>query len=224
MKFLKQIRKRKLLTFGFSFVFVAALSMTPVMNEISSAGMNAGRNLMALLGARSPGERPDGVLLETKLRKAPRLAANEPRQYAEPKVRERLPVGPLGAPGPVPGPTAVPLAQIGDVPGPGIYYPGPSSVGGPPGPVIGVPPGGGGTVVPPGGGTVTPPGGGGVINPPSPPTPTSAVPEPAVWLNMLVGFGAVAMLLRFRRRKAKSSDRMVPAPATVRKGVSGRKG
>ncbi len=211
MKFFKQIRKRKLLTFGFSFVFVAALSMTPVMNEISRAGMNAGRNLMALLGARSPGERPDGVLLETKLRKAPRLAANEPRQYAEPKVRERLPVGPLGAPGPVPGPAVVPLAQIGDVPGPGIYYPGPSSIGGPPGPVISVPPGGG-TVVPPGGG---------VINPPSPPTPTSAVPEPAVWLNMLVGFGAVAMLLRFRRRKGKIGP-AVPAPATVRKGVSGR--
>lgn len=84
-----------------------------------------------------------------------------------------------------------------DTPGPDGLFPG-----------SGFPPGGGpgGGVTSPGGGVV-PPGGGEppIVAPPTPPTePPIAVPEPAAWALMLLGFGAVGAALRRRGRLAGS--------------------
>jgi hypothetical protein len=64
-----------------------------------------------------------------------------------------------------------------------------------------IPTGGGG-----GGLTVTqtppPPGGGGSNPPPPPPGPD--VPEPATWLMMLLGFGMVGGMLRWKKSQASA--------------------
>ena len=105
----------------------------------------------------------------------------------------------------------------------------PSAVNGGPGPAIGTPvffpgiPGGGGVV----GGVPTPPGGGGVVTPPpattvpppvTPPaiTPVPAVPEPATWAMMLIGFGLVGGLLRRRSSPLPLGSGGVPKPFPMR--------
>jgi hypothetical protein len=242
MKFGPGLRKHKLLSFGLCFGAVAALSMTPLMDAVSRAGVKAGEDMMALLDGRSPGERAEGALLHTKALKAPaqKLAGNPPRQYAAPKTRERQPFA--GAPPvesalpsavplfPSDG-SAVPLGRIASAQGPGTYY-GPPGGGGvpprggsvlPPGeggilppddgippvdgvppvdgipPVVDLPPGGD---IPPDIGRPTPPGNGGEV-----PRPPAAVPEPAAWMSMIVGFGAIGTMLRRRRKLTTSGVR-----------------
>jgi hypothetical protein len=210
MKFRSNARTRKLLTFSVSFATIAVFSMTPLMDAALRAGVETGRDVMALLGERSPGERPEGALLQTKLAMAPAQRAR-PKQYALPKTRERLPaIGPEFAQGPLGFPansSILPLNRIGRSPGPGYVPPGSPIL--PPGAPIfspavvpppggGLPPGDGGTpeIIPPPGGPV-PPGTGG---PPGGGTPAAPVPEPAIWANMIVGFGAIGLLIRRRRR------------------------
>ncbi len=200
MKILLKGAERKRVTFALSVLAIASFSMSPLMSGASLVGIEAGKDLLAMLGARSPGGRPDGALLDTKLRKA---AADTPRQYAMPMTRERVspgvpfaadaPYGPMGA-------TTVPLSQISSVPAPSIFGPGVPFISGPspdsvppifnPGPGPGPNPGPGPSPIPG----------------PGPTPPSGAVPEPAVWMNMIIGFGAIATVLRARRRKQNAAQ------------------
>ncbi len=213
MKILLKAPKRKWVAFAVSVVAIAGLSMSPLMSGVSLASIEAGKDLLAMLGARSPGGRPDGALLDTKLRKA---AADTPRQYAMPMTRERVSPGvPFTADTPLLplGTAAVPLGQISSVPGPSVYSPGMPFVSGP-SPVPGTPipspgPGSGPGPNPgPGPGPAPGPGPGPGLNPPM------AIPEPAVWMNMIIGFGAIATVLRARRRKLNAAQlQLVAAPS-----------
>lgn len=159
-----------------------------------------GVDFLEMIGQRSPGARMVGDLSDTKARKLARIG--RPHQRALPKIRQpaALPdefVKPLfapqdavsAAPALVPTQVADVLApQLGSVP-----------------PTLGFsPPGlGGGIIVGPGGGGVTPPT---TAEPPiviTPPTIVPpAVPEPGTWAMMLIGFGAVGVALRRRRKIA----------------------
>ncbi len=55
--------------------------------------------------------------------------------------------------------------------------------------------GGGGIYLPPGGGSGNPPGG--TLNPPSPPSPVTPIPEPETWALLVAGFAAMTV---WRRR------------------------
>lgn len=213
-------RHRRILSIFGSFAIVAALSTTPLMNAALQAGVDAGRDVLAMFGERSPGARPEGALLATKEAKA----GMGPREYAKPRTRTRpeahLPAGPAFADAaPIDGPVT-PLGGIADVPDPVAFYSPPGGGIFPPGGGI-IPPGGGGGILPPGGGTpppgggIIPPGGGGTPPggpvPPTgsgggePPVPSAPVPEPAAWLTLIVGFGAVGVLLRRKRKTAASN-------------------
>lgn len=183
---------------------------------------------LALLSARSPGVRDAGAMYQTKpARKAPRLA-NAPRPPLVPRervltnVRQREPGGwePTFTDFPAPpvgfAPPEVPLVPTSFGPPPGGFTPGvPSSLvpGGPGGFVPPPPapppgePGDGGENPPPPPPTTGEPGDGGE-NPPPPPPPgeenpppvTPAVPEPATWSMMILGFMIVGGALRRSRR------------------------
>ena len=167
-------------------------------NGVDVPGVEAGASLLAMLEDRSPGERTTGELAASK-----KKLAEAPRQRALGKIHQ--PEAPpeliqaLIAPSPellVAPPLAVPvketllaaLAPPLSAPGsvPGGTVPG----GGSPG---GGGPGGGG----PGGG------GGGEVPPTQPPVtpPVAAVPEPATWTMMLLGFGSIGLMLRRSRRR-----------------------
>ena len=167
----------------------------------SRAASSFGRgqsSLLAMLGLRSPGERSQGQLADTKAPKTPLAGAGGPHERALAKVRPPVPsiklisltpVAPQGIEGLPPGllvqPGSIPASGGGDLAG---SFP-PSGAG----PVfLGSFPGGGG-----GGG-----GGGSIVTPETPPV-TSAVPEPSSWTLMILGLGAIgASLRRNRRRRA----------------------
>jgi hypothetical protein len=187
-------------SFTLGVAAVAGLSMSPLMSGMSLGGAEAGRGLLSMLSGRSPGERPAGALLDTKLRKA---AAAAPHQYALPRSRERrsseLPFMPTSPVFPA-GATASPLSQLSSVPGPSFYGPGLPFASGPgllPGPVIFDQP-------------ISSPGGPDGPVPPKTEGPgpnlTTAIPEPGVWLNMIFGFGAIATILRIRLRQQHVAD------------------
>jgi hypothetical protein len=196
MKFPNQPWTAKLLMFGLCGGAIAAMSMTPTRHDERLVLKAPDRDLAALFAARSPGARPDGAFAESK--PIMRLAdlpkhADAPRQYALPRVRERMggpgpfapdqPFGPMAA---VPQDAgALPLDRISNAAGPG---PGFNSPGG------GYLPGD--IVIPPTRGPV-PPGGGGGGGGPNPMTP---VPEPMIWIQMIGGLGIVGVMLRSRRR------------------------
>ena len=164
-------------------------------------GMNSlGETVAGLFGLRSPGERAEGVLANSKQRQRPAL-----HQRALPKVRRGpsttiASAVPPGAP-PAAGPlynavtdtpkAALPETPLGFTPAPG----GPGTF---PGFWL---PGGGGVIVPPV--TISPPGN---PTPPTTPTvptvptvptpPTALVPEPASWVMMLLGFMLIGGVLR----------------------------
>lgn len=169
---------------------IAGLSTTPLMNAALQASVEAGRNLAALFDERSPGARPAGALLDTKMAKGP-------RQYAKPRTRERagvMPQEPLLADARPYDTPILPLASIDRLPVGSTNYGPPGSASLPPGyPIYSSSGGGGGSSGGGGGGGSS----GGVDPTPSP----SPVPEPAMWMTFIIGFGAIGFMLR-RRRKA----------------------
>jgi PEP-CTERM motif len=167
-------------------------------------GVNSVKTVASMLAERSPGQRPKGALAKLKQLKHKRAAALPLGRHIIPPVAAIL-----GAPA-VPVILPPPIA-----PAPPLYN---VVAGGPPIviPPVPIPPGGGG-----GGGGGGPPilpgipppgGGGGVLIPPPivtevvpPPPVTSAVPEPASWAMMLLGF---AMLGSFLRRQKGAGPRV----------------
>jgi hypothetical protein len=125
-----------------------------------------------LLAARSPGERPVGALTSSKPR---------PRAYALPKTRVRQPADPV-----FPAMAQLPVSALGqgalispaalplDVAP--VQLAGISNIPG----VTGVP------VI--------------IARPPAVATP--AVPEPSTWAAMVLGFGAVGMMIRRGKRRS----------------------
>jgi len=82
MKVRDKKQRRKALMIAACVFTIAGLSTTPLMNAALQAGIDASRNLASLFGERSPGARPAGALFATKMAKGP-------RQYAEPRTRQR---------------------------------------------------------------------------------------------------------------------------------------
>lgn len=159
------------------------------------------RDPLAVLAGRSPGLRPGGALLQTKLRRhddGGRRSDDVPGERVLSAVRTRPGEPGLltsdSAPADILG-TLLPT-DVGQSLNPGASAPGSFLL---PGTAIA---GGGGGGFFGGGGTIGsgPGGGSGAVTPPpptiSPPAPVASVPEPAGWLTMLVGFGAVGALLR----------------------------
>lgn len=154
--------------------------------DLANAAVQRARSFSDLLNARSPGERTEGQLSNTKHRHAVLADRDaEPADIKQPLknfAEALLPTAPpeviIDAPPQVPE-FALQL---------------------PPPPVFFTPPGGG-VVTPPGGGTPPPGGPGGPPNqppenPPPPPNPPPALPEPGTWLMMILGFGMVGLALR----------------------------
>ena len=168
----------------------------------ASAFGSAGASMMAMLGLRSPGERSQGELADTKARQKIMADATPPHQRAlakvhTPTIAMAAPATP-GAIGPIDeaapsllrsaAPTGSALPDIGGGSNPSVSPPG--GTGGPPGG-----PGGGG---PPPGGPDNPP--------PPPPPPPGAVPEPSTWALMMLGIGAIGTSLRKRRRDERAAS------------------
>lgn len=109
--------------------------------------------------------------------------ATAPRAYAKPKTRVRPQTAALQAPCPETGPALATqsIAPFGMTPMslPPVAFTGTDVPG---------TPGGGGTGGPP---LVNPPGGGGGGI-----TPPGIVPEPGTWLQLVLGFGVVGMVMR----------------------------
>ena len=175
---------------------VATFSRTnfaKAIGDAASAGLDNIKTVAAMLADRSPGQRPEGALASLKQKKQPAL-----HQHALPKVRrpESPLAGIVGTP-PVPPielPPTVPLYNMVSGP-PDVIPPTALVTGGlPPGSPTGSPPGGGGGIVVPPGITDTP------TVPVTPVTP--ALPEPATWAMMLLGFAMVGWAIRRDQRAA----------------------
>ena len=170
------------------------------LNALTGAGVvhaavAQAQSLADLLNQRSPGERTAAQLTKTK------------RARALGKTRARPHVGLTAGPPAelanilMPPPAEVALELAPPLPMASLIAPPPLAG------LVAPPPGAGGPIVSPpgggGGGGVSPPGGGGQILPPNEthvPVP-SAVPEPATWALMLLGFG----LIGWRARRAKAA-------------------
>jgi len=148
---------------------------------------------LSIMTARSPGERGHGAMFSIKQTKRPRQVANVrprgPRERVLSNVRERTPAG---------------IVPGGDLPiTPGGFVPDLAPV--TPDALGPVGPGGGGNGFGPTPVFPTGPGGNipGVPGPtptPTPTTPVPAVPEPATWAMMAVGFAITGFAVRRRKR------------------------
>lgn len=192
---------------------IAGLSIAGGPTELAAAAMKLPGMLpdpMAILSARSPGERGAGAMFNTKPPKQ-RLLAKAPTKPLIPgermlsTVRERAPGG--WAPPTIELPDQ-PFAFVPELPvsgtptalgplppgNPGGFNPPPVF---PTGPNVPVPqPGVTPTPTP----TPTP----GI---PTPEAPGPAVPEPATWATMLVGFMVIGVAMRRRGARARKLDR-----------------
>lgn len=181
---------------------LAAIASAPLAitslgeHGVALPGLGSAQKLMALLDARSPGERQKGELAQTKIKRL----ASTPRQRAlgkvfppKPSPVERLaqvvvptPPAPLEIVPPV-APLAPPT--IAEVISPArLLASAPLVVGSA---IVG---GGGGGGIPSGPPTS-------VVPPPPIAVVTNPVPEPESWLMMLLGFGVVGATLRSRPRR-----------------------
>ena len=150
-------------------------------NQVAQAAAAGARDLADLISARSPGQRTEGALTKTKHARARALPKTQWRPKDLPQIAIRPYVPSLQevvtAPPLTPPPVEFTFAAIPDnTPlfggGPLVFTPGP------------------GGFSPPGGSPQTPP------QPPEVLTPTPAVPEPATWALMLLGFGLVGWRMR----------------------------
>ena len=171
-----KIRRHKLLPFVVCVAALGGLAMTPLASGVSRASAKVARDLSALFSDRSPGERADGALVNLKASKS----AKSPQQVAAPKTDDIPRVFYFAAP-----PSEFDPGPIADL-STGLL------------PLDGMQPGQSGFMVPQPRGFVVAQDG---VVPPVP----SAVPEPAMWVNFIVGFGLVGSQLR--RRKKKSAAR-----------------
>ena len=220
--------KKSLAGLAACLTLASLLAYPSSVASVAQPGVTAAANLVALLAARSPGERPTGAAAtKQKLIKAPRQRAlsatgAEEEPTAGTQTARLLPQ--MVVPESLPGrdaATGLPVASI-DLPPEAApvqaALAGDQSVpafggigGGSPAGIVfaGAPPGGGGggIVAPPGGGEVVnpPPGGGGPVITP----PVSAVPEPGTWAMMLLGFAMVGLGLR-RKRPVRSGAQRRP--------------
>ena len=178
-------------------------AVSRLSGAVASQLSGAGADLLAMIGLRSPGERKQGELADTKGHRTAHVSTAVPHQRALAKVRpppkltnQPVPVNPDSvqtlANALTPPPTGAPVAAL--LPGnilPGV---GPSI-----GPIFGGGGGGGG-----GGISIVPP----VIPPLAPPV-TSAVPEPSTWAQMLIAFLGIG--IAFRRARRRQAPRGVEA-------------
>jgi len=189
-----------------ALLLLATMSMTiPAFNGDGGSLYAQTTDALSRFVGRSPGERSETDILKGKARKDRSLAdrlfgrrINDggPEQRAlgkifdtppEESIKEitQVPPGPVALSDPIPSG----LLPLGDVGSPSSAIVG--------GPSLGVP-GGIGAVVPPG--TTAGPGDPGEPTTPGVDTPVAAVPEPATWAMMLMGFGLCAAALRRRRK------------------------
>lgn len=177
-----------------AFTLVAAGSATAIGGGLPRIIAAADAGVADMMRSRSPGRR--GATYMTKFRAAPRPVHRIAR--ALPRIRQ--PMAPLVAAVPPPlipalpyfaesiAPPLIPVSG-GILEGPavpcgcGFFSPG-----------IIIPPFGGG-----GGGIFLLPPGGTVVTPPPPP----AVPEPAAWATLILGFGLLGGALRARQSDAR---------------------
>lgn len=183
-----------------SLAIAADPQLSKAVGDRVSQGVQGFETVAAMLAERSPVQRPNGALASLKHKKAAVEAA------AAPLGRHMIP--PVQA---IMGAPAAPLIIPPTIAAPPLY----NVVAGAPAPIVPASSGGGGgppvlsDIPGPGGGI-----GGGIVAPPPivtqevPPPATSAVPEPASWAMMLVGFAAIGSV--FRRRQQKRAN-----PATA---------
>lgn len=162
-------------------------------SDVLEAAVAKAQSLSDLLDKRSPGERTAAQLTKTKHARALAKQRTAPKQVVPPPDAPLVSIL-MGPPEPLP----VELAAAPFVPGPPPVL----------GAIIAPPSGGGSIVSPPGGGgtVIAPPGG---DTPQSNPkdthepvieTPPPAVPEPATWAMMLLGFGLIGWRTRYAQR------------------------
>lgn len=178
------------------------LAVTALMvADPGSVSLAPVKSVLAMLSDRSPGQRGVAELTKTKKRIA---AAPRPTQRALGKIhRPALPTEVVdallpkefqlaqAAPPIPPVVAANPLVEESSLLAPGLVMPAAN-------PIVGGIPGGGPSA--PGGGGPGGPGSPGVTPvAPGIDNPPSAVPEPATWLSMLLGFGFIGWGARRRR-------------------------
>lgn len=161
--------------------------------DVLEAAVARAQSLADLLDKRSPGERTEAQLTKTKHQRVLARHRAAPKQPAPPHEVTLTNIL-MGPPQPLPVELAA-AAPLMPVPTPALAT------------IIGSPGGGGSIIGSPGGG-------GGVVGPPGGDTPQSnpkdtrepvidtppAVPEPATWAMMLLGFGLIGWRVRHAPR------------------------
>ena len=180
-------RRRRILLTGAAALTVAlgtAFSLATFTGvDLASAAVQRAKTLSDLLNARSPGERVQGQLSNTKHRHAA-LAEHEPGPglINEPLKNLTEALAPEGPP-------SITLDAPPEVPEFALELPPPSFFS------------------PPGGGVITPPGatpGGPGVPPNQPPAnQPPPLPEPGTWMMMILGFATVGHALRRHAGKAR---------------------
>lgn len=193
--------KRRLAVAGFACLAGVASAPLAVMSfvggsDLALPGVQTAERLMAMLDARSPGERAEGALTQTKLR-----LATAPRKST--LVKPKPPTPPLEelAKVIVPAPPAPPVAALPPI----VPPPAAADIIAPTTLTASAPVGFGSEIIsggfisgPPGGST--PPGSSAPPTSEVPPPPvTSAVPEPGTWAMMLLGFAMIGSAMPRRR-------------------------
>ncbi len=185
---------------GLALALTSAFSIASFTGvDIAGAAVARAESLADLLSKRSPGTRTEAHLNKTKHKHYRVLAERE--------------AAPLEIPTEIPAPllAAAPITTLPEFTLPAVPELGTLAQSAPVFPAIFAPiPGGGGILAPGGGGTG--PGGGpggppGQQPPPSgSPTETPpAVPEPATWAMMILGFGTIGLASRRRRDAERGS-------------------